>query len=151
MSLLEGQRLYVDANCFIYLSERHSVFGPPARRLFKAAHDGFCTLVTSDLTLAEVLVLPIRLGDEAMQAQYVEAVSPRDALEVRGVTRAILIESARLRATTGSKLPDAIHVATAISAGCSAVVTEDRGIRAPAGLRLVRVSELGSLLPPDTP
>ncbi len=151
MSSLTGKRLYVDANCFIYLSERHPIFGPSALRLFKTAHDGVCTLVTSDLTLAEVLVLPVRQADAALQAQYIEALAPRRSLEVRGVSRAILIDSARLRATLGIKLPDAIHVATAIASGCAAIVSEDRGIRTPSSLQQIRVSEIGSLLPPDTP
>ena len=34
------------------------------------------------------------------------------------------------------KLVDAIHVATAEAMGCSVFLTNDRGIRAPAGIEL---------------
>ena len=40
MSMLNGKRLYVDTNIFIYLGEQHPVYGPIVRDLFQGEHAG---------------------------------------------------------------------------------------------------------------
>ena len=49
-----------------------------------------------------------------------------------------LIEAARLQAALTLRPPDAIHVATAAAAGCSALLSNDQRIKVPTGLALVR-------------
>jgi predicted nucleic acid-binding protein len=44
-----------------------------------------------------------------------------------------LLKAAGIRAATGLKLPDAIHSATAEVAGCRAVLTNDREMKAKLG------------------
>ena len=58
------------------------------------------------------------------------------------ITRDVLIEAAAIRATTRMKLPDAIHVATAVTCGCSALLTNDERLRATAGIPVRFLSEL---------
>lgn len=55
----------LDAVAFIYFIEEHPAFLPVLRPLFAQADAGR-TLVTSALTLHEVLVVPIRLGNEPL-------------------------------------------------------------------------------------
>jgi predicted nucleic acid-binding protein len=57
MTGLSGARIYLDANALIYFTEAHPTLGPPLKSLFAFADDGNCRLVSSELTLAEVLVL----------------------------------------------------------------------------------------------
>ncbi len=45
--------------------------------------------------------------------------------------------AARLRAAHGLRLPDAIHAATAICAGCAALLTHDRNFSRLKGLRII--------------
>ncbi len=52
------------------------------------------------------------------------------------VERAILIEAAHLQARLGLRLPDAIHVATAVAAGCDVLLSNDRRLKVPAGMTL---------------
>ena len=91
-------------------------------------------LVTSELTLAEVLVKPFGLGREDAVAAYTELLTPSDRLAVLPVDRAILVEAARQRAALGMPMPDAIHVATALADGCDLFLTNDRRLRMPPGL-----------------
>jgi predicted nucleic acid-binding protein len=67
-------------------------------------------------------------------AAYTELLTPSDRLTVLPVGRAILVEAARQRAALGMPMPDAIHVATALAAGCELFLTNDRRLRMPAGL-----------------
>ncbi|MGQ9659361.1 MAG: type II toxin-antitoxin system VapC family toxin [Thermochromatium sp.] len=70
-------------------------------------------IVTSDLTLLEVLVKPRQAADVARQNTYRELL---DAPEVERLplTTEVLEQAARLQAATGIKTPDAIHAASAL-------------------------------------
>ena len=72
------------------------------------------------VTLAECLVAPARLGvlEEA-------ATGLRASFEVAGVDRDAPLRWARLRASTGLRLPDAIVLDTALHQGARAVATFD--------------------------
>lgn len=58
------------------------------------------------------------------------------------ITQAILIEAAEIRAATDLKLPDAIHVATAMALGCDALLTNDRSLRAAPGMSVRLLADL---------
>jgi predicted nucleic acid-binding protein len=146
-----GRRLYLDANALVYFLEAHAVLGPPLKKLFNAADSHQVEMVTSELSLAELLVLPIKAKRDDLVEAHTAFLATRPLFNVLGIERAVLIESARLRAATGMKFPDAIHVATALASGCTTFISEDRGIRVPDGLRLVRVSDLDVLLQSSNP
>lgn len=86
--------------------------------------------VTSELTLAESLVHAIRNGDERQELSFDNLLNTTGWLLVSPVSRGILWAAASLRARYKHlKLPDAIHVATALAEGCSHVLTADEGIK----------------------
>jgi len=49
--------------------------------------------------------------------------------------------SAEIGAALALKTVDAIHVATAIVAGCDALLTNDKGLRAPRQLRINQLAD----------
>lgn len=81
-------------------------------------------------------------GNTQLQSLYRDSIRNSNLLTVCPVTRDILIEAARLRSLSSLRLPDAIHLATAINAGCSAFLTNDRGIAAAAGIKVILLSAL---------
>lgn len=81
-------------------------------------------------------------GNTQLQSLYRDSIRNSSLLSVCPVTRDILIEAARLRSVSSLRLPDAIHLATAINSGCSAFLTNDRGIAAVAGIKVILLSEL---------
>lgn len=131
------RRVYVDANIFIFALEAEPRFGPAASALLRSIDAGRVAALTSELTLAEVLVKPLELGRSALAEQFMTVVT-RSRLELHPVSRAILMRSAEIRAAHGGRLADAVHIATAMENHCTAVVSEDLRMRLP--LELVRVS-----------
>ena len=137
---LHGQLVYLDANVFIYALEDHPDFSRPARELFGALNAGTIRGLTSELTLAEVLVLPLRQNKHELVAAHEKLLSTK-TIAALPVTRSVLREAAQIRAATGQKLPDSIHAATACLAHCTAIVSQDMQLSAP-GLKSVSLAEL---------
>ena len=68
---LPAGRVAVDTAVFIYLIEEHPTFLPVVAPLFKRAdRGGGGALVTSALTLLEVLVTPYRAGNRSLADRY---------------------------------------------------------------------------------
>lgn len=120
-------RVYLDANVFIAAFENPGAHSNHAWWIIDAVERGTILGVTSELTLAEVLVKPIELGDQQLAEGYGEMIVSAPGFEVLPVRRDILIDAARLRARRNSlRLPDAIHMATARQQSCAFFVSDDR-------------------------
>jgi len=124
-----GPLLALDANVFIYAFERHPAFGAPTRRLFEAAEQGCCRLITSALTLTEILVCPLRAGRSDLAEAYRDLFAHFPGLAVLPVDTDVAATAAALRARHGLRTPDALHLATAHRAGATAFVSEDARLR----------------------
>ena len=129
----------LDAVAFIYFIEQHPAFLPHLRPLFLDADLGR-TLVTSALTLHEVLVVPIRLGNAPLAEQYEAVLTEARGVQLIDISRDQLRAAARLRAATRVKTPDALHLVAAMSAGCRCFVTNDRRLPEIPGLTVLQLS-----------
>jgi predicted nucleic acid-binding protein len=126
----EVGRIYLDTNFIIKAFETFDGVAKKAAQLLSDAKVvSPPRFVTTELTLAELLVLPHRNADDALIHAYNELIYSSPWLDVRPVTRDILISAAKLRAVNPArKLPDAVHVATAIECACSHFLSSDKGI-----------------------
>ena len=144
MGLIErlgGRATYLDSNVFIYAFEEHPVFAGPLHALLAEIEARRLDAVTSEITLAEMLVRPLREERDDLARVYETFLTPRASFAVVPVSRDVLVEAARLRATARLKLPDAIHAATARQSGCAALLTNDTGLGAVPGVEVVRLAE----------
>lgn len=99
-------------------------------------------MITSELTLLESLIHPLRGGASSLCAEY-ERTLLASELRLIPVTQPILREAARLRAhTPGLRTPDALHAATAFLSNCSLFFTNDTGFRRIPELPLTLLSEV---------
>lgn len=124
-------RVYLDTNVFIMLSEKSHALQRLLVELISAQSIGKPPLfATSELTLSELLVKPQQAGDDLLIDGYDSLILNSDWLDVRPVDRGVLYYAAVLRAQHKHlKLPDAIHVSSAIGQGCSHFLSDDRGIK----------------------
>lgn len=154
-------RVCLDANAFIYALEgvrAESEISDQILVLFGLVRTGRCVGVTSELTLAEVLVGPELRDQTVLKRDYLDLLAPRQSIfDLRPITRDIPIESVADRARMHPDkpgpdqqkrnfLPDAIHVVTAVDAEASHHVGSDQRIRLPAGMERLdpRGSSLGA-------
>lgn len=134
--------VYVDTPIVIYTVQQHPVYAPLCRPLWQAAEAGSLTVVSSDLTVLETLVVPVRTGDVALQRDF-EAVLFYSELSLRPITHEVLREAARLRALLPSlRTPDAIHTATATLHGCALFLTNDTSLKRIPGLSITLLDDL---------
>ena len=121
--------IYLDVNVLIAIVEGRPLTSAQSDFL-KGLVDGPTRAATSELSVAECLVKPYREQNAPAVAAYLEFLSGRPEVDVLPISRTILMRAARVRADSRLKLPDAIHLATAIEAGCAAFITNDRDFKA---------------------
>jgi predicted nucleic acid-binding protein len=87
----------------------------------------------------EVLVLPYRNGNLALAERYEALLTRSRGLRFIDVDRAVLRNAAQIRATLRLKPPDALQVGTALLAGCTALLTNDRRIPSVPSLNILQL------------
>jgi uncharacterized protein len=135
-------RVYLDTNVFIEAFEGR---GPLSEKLadFLVANENRQRqrLVTSELTMAELLVKPIEMQRHDLISTYDNWTISNSYLEVIPVSREVLGDAALRRARDKSlKLPDAIHLTTAIKAECRYFLTSDKRIKGQYGVEILELT-----------
>ena len=139
---LRGKRVYFDANIFIYLVEGSIEFAAKLQDIRQSIQNGECEIVTSELTLCEVLVVPFRNRDSTRAGQFRDLIEATGAFEIVPTSRQTYIRASLYRAVHGLKTPDAIHVATAVEAGCGAFLTNDKALKAPQQIEMLKMRDV---------
>jgi len=124
-----GSRVYFDTNCFIYVVEGAERYRPVLEPLMNAVAMGDITGVTGEITLAEVLVKPLRDQLAQQVLLYKQMLADRQPFMLVPITQVIWESAASLRARLPVRLPDAVHLAAARQAGCHLFVTNDAALR----------------------
>jgi predicted nucleic acid-binding protein len=133
--------VYIDTAPVIYTVERHSDYESLLLPLWSALDGNAIAVITSELTLLETLVKPLRDGNQALVDDY-EKLLTATGISLQAITADILRGAAGIRSTTNIKTPDAIHAATALSAGCVQFITNDSDYRKLSSLPVVVLKEL---------
>ncbi len=141
LTLPTGGTVYVDAMVVIYTVERYPNYWPLLEPLWLAAKARALEVLSSELTIMEVLVKPLKTKDAAMISAFEQSLTGTD-MRLLPITQSILRDAAQLRATTKLRTPDAIHAATGKQIGCSLFVTNDSGFRTVPGLPAVILDDL---------
>jgi len=122
---LRGSTVGLDTGPLIYYIEEHPTFLAKIKPFFEAAERNEFRIVTSYVTLIEVLVHPLREGRPELAEEYRNILLQSPALTAVSLDEGIAEESAGLRARHNLRTPDAIQLATAIRSGASWFLTND--------------------------
>ena len=129
----------IDTAIFIYFIEEHPKFLPLIEPLFREVDRGHMELVTSALTLLEVLVVPYRTGDHLLAARYESLLTRSRGVRIGDISRDLLRAAAHLRAATGVKTPDSLQLVAALATGSTAFLTNDRDLPNIPGIRILQL------------
>ncbi len=139
---LQGQVVALDSAPLIYFIEQRKPYVDLLRPVFRAVEAGQFSLVTSVVTLLEVMVQPIRYGDEVLANDYQDILLYGTNIRTVPVTLTIAQVAAELRAESRLKTPDAIHLATALEHQAAAFLTNDRDFGDIRSLKILRIGDL---------
>ncbi len=134
-------RVFWDTNLFIYLFEGRGDLSKQVSDLRRAMLERGDQLLTSALTLGEVLVKPAEQRDEELARKY------EDAIRATSLVLPFDAKAARIYATLrcdrSLRAPDAIQLACASAAGADLFITND------ARLHSKRVEGIQFIVPLD--
>jgi len=120
-------RVFWDTNLFIYFLEGNNQLSVDTRRLRKSMLTRGDQLLTSALTLGEVLVKPLERQDRALCSRYEEAITKTASLLLFDAKAAW--KYAEIRLDRSVRAPDAVQLACAASAQVDLFVTNDRRLQ----------------------
>lgn len=141
-NLLRGvQRLFLDTAPVIYFVEDNPAYRERVQPVFELIDTGDLAVVTSPITLSECLVYPFRRQQAAAIAQFRELLVNGPNVTFVVIDQFVAEKASQLRAQHNLTLPDALQAATALLAGCDAILTNDPVIK--------RVTELNVLVLDD--
>ena len=119
-----ANRIFFDTNIFIYMFEgiepNRSRMLEIRRRMLERGD----RIVTSAMTLGEVLVKPTKLGQVSLNEQYDRAI--RSTADVISFDAQVAWRFATLRATHNLRSADAIQLACAAHSGVDLFITSDQ-------------------------
>ncbi len=131
----------LDTVAFIYWIEESRDYLELLSSIFGAADDGDIEIVSSALTLLEVLVVPYRAGQLHLADRYEALLTRGRNVRLLEIDRAQLRAAAQLRALHGLRTPDALQLAAALSARCTVFVTNDRSLPDIPGLQILQLRD----------
>ena len=141
LTLPKSGIVYADTQVIIYSVQRYPDYSAILEPLWQTLRTGRLKLVTSQLTVMEALVGPIKHNDEELLAIYDELLSGTEIRLIR-ISLPILRLAAKLRAETSLRTPDAIHAASALSEHCDTFITNDAAFRRVEGLQVQVLNEV---------
>jgi len=116
-------RVFWDTNLFIHLIEGHGALAARVMDLRRSMLTRGDQLLTSSLTLGEVLVKPLEQRDMELAGRYEQAITSSSLVIDFGAQAAKRF--AALRCDRSLRAPDAIQLACASIAGVDVFITQD--------------------------
>jgi predicted nucleic acid-binding protein len=117
-------KVFFDTNLFIYMFEGLEPFRSRVLGIRKRMIDRGDQIVTSAMTLGEVLVKPTKLGQTSLIEEYDRAI--RSTSRVLSFDPSVAWRYASLRATHRLRNADAIQLACASHFGVDLFITNDK-------------------------
>lgn len=126
---LHGLRVCIDTAPIIYFIEKNTKYLNILRPVFVEIDSGNIEAITSTITLLEVLVHPLRIGNESLAEKYREILLYSEGLTTFEIFHEVSEMAAKLRSTYLMKTPDAIQIATGVFYGASRFLTNDPNLK----------------------
>lgn len=135
-------RIFWDTNLFIYLFEDHGQHSKQAAALLRKMDERGDELITSTLTVGEVLARPIQEEDTERCQQYENAIRSNAIISSFDIAAARNFAKIRSQQERKIRPPDAIQLACAATAAVDLFLTNDKHLH---GIRVEGIHFITSL------
>ena len=136
LNIPKGSKVYLDTAPIIYSVEKNPAYIDLTLQIWTLLDAGDIEVVTSELTLLETLVQPLRNSDDDLVKAYEELLTD-SLVKSLPITIDIIRSSASLRANLNFKTPDALHAASALASGCDILIANDDIFRRTPGIQIL--------------
>lgn len=137
-----GKLVFLDTAPLIYFIEGHTEYQQKLEKLFALNDEGGFKFITSSVTLLEVLVKPLKDGENKIVEQYKTILTNAAGIDIFEITTAISIKAAGLRAKYNMRTPDALQIATAIEWHADYFLTNDHRLKSVVEIKVITLSAL---------
>jgi len=115
----------LDTAIFIYHFEENPTYLPLTRELLSSIEMGERKGVTSAITLMEIIVKPLTMGQVDVARKYEAMLVNFPNLDIVDLDRDVIRQAARLRAEYRIRPPDALQVSASLLYGADVFITND--------------------------
>lgn len=141
---LSGKIVGLDTAPLIYFMEENPLYLESVRCFFEAMDRGDFLVVTSTITLLEVLIHPLRNHNNDLASEYRDILL-RSNLMMMDITSTISDHAAQLRATHTLRTPDALQIATALQTEATYFLTNDIRLPQIEGIEILMLDHLSRI------
>jgi len=141
---VRGQRICIDTAPVIYFIEQHAKYQNILRPVFAEIASGNIEAITSTITLLEVLVHPLRTGDETLAEKYRDILLSSEGLTTFEIFHEVSEMASRLRAKYSIRTPDAIQIAVGILYGATHFLTNDPNLKKVSDIKVLVLDDYSS-------
>lgn len=132
----------LDTSPFIYFVEQNQLYVDVMREIFRRITNGEFKAASSVISLTEVLVQPLRQGDQKLADDYRDLLFNGVNFQLFPLTAKIAETAAELRAGYNLRTPDALQVATALENGCDAFLCNDSDLKRLTEIKILILDEI---------
>ena len=136
-----GKRVYFDTNAIIYFLEQNEQFYDVVLEIFKLIGTDDISALTSEFTLTEILIKPIRENERALIQNIKDLLLDREFFTLTETSESLFIKAAETGATHSLRPADAIQFPSALQNHCHFFVSNDARFKSVGGLEVVRLIE----------
>jgi predicted nucleic acid-binding protein len=142
---VHGKLVGVDTSIFIYFIEKHVEYNKLLKNFFKKNLEGEIEIVTSTITLLELLVLPFKQSRKDLIKKYKNIFAESEHIELIDLNNEISEISARIKANSGIRTPDAVQIGTSVYKKADYFLTNDKRLRSVKEIPMIILDDYSGL------
>jgi len=123
------KKLGIDSSIFIYKFEQHKKYEPLCSVVFERLSSNKLNIVTSVITVAEILTKPLELKDQKIVELYETVFAGLPNFELIELDYSLAQQAAELRAKYQILLPDAFQIAASMKSNAQIFLTNDKKLK----------------------
>ena len=141
LSDIQGKRVYFDTNPIIYYLEQVQPFYEIACPFFESIGMSEIQAYTSEFTLAEILIKPMRENTIPLIQDIKDFILDPDLISLTKTHRELFLKAAEFGGQYGLRSADSIHFVSAIENHCHFFVTNDKKFKSQSGTQVIILND----------